>query len=730
MIDNRQPRAAAADSPRARIVLLAAAALAAFAAALASNVAPAQAYQLPTAGAVADSRTPTLSAGGHVVRDSPAQIRKFWTKQRLAAARPFPLPHGAATTPAGGQAQGRIPGPSVRIPGSRAASGSSSRTLSFASTTMNTPSPWWNSSWGRWAMVGRLYSYHPRKGYLGWCTGTVVPSQNQSTIWTAGHCLASGGYWHNKLLFVPGQNGPGEGPNGRPPYGSWTIRYVDTSATWLARNDCEIRKVTCPWGADYGAAVADSNGGATLGSRVGSIGIWFGKNVQGLGVRALGYPSEPPYFDTYAGYLFYCDSAPSAYQLDVAGFYFSPKACGMNGGASGGPGSTARLELVPRLEQLERGHGGRLREPRGADVHERPVPGRDDGEVVLQLHPGEVNEQRAGGGSARLPPSGAQDPRAGALAGRSYCRSSASSSSSVPWRTGPLNQFFAESAHQPPKTSADGREPEHRVVRQLPAEVVLPGEAGLVEREDEQDRDQRHPGDGDRVDPAVVPAEAPGARLERVAHPEAEDHRQDERDVEADHGDRRAGRVADEVVPDRRHHEQPASTTIAQTALRGTRFDATLLQSGCPGTARSRENANIIRDADVTDAVTQKNCATTQMNNNASDQFWLIDSAQIQGMTTPMFSSAPSVLGIANVTASEQDPAEDHRGDDGHVHARPLPPGRFVRLLRQVCGRVESGDRVLRHQQSEAEDEPEDEAARVPVTPLPNPELFTVSVNT
>ena len=42
------------------------------------------------------------------------------------------------------------------------------------------------------------------------------------------------------------------------------------------------------------------------------------------------------------------------------------------------------------------------------------------------------------------------------------------------------------------------------------------------------------------------------------------------------------------------------------------------------------------------------------MNSSASDQFWLIDSAQIHGTTTPMFSSAPSVLGIANVTASSR----------------------------------------------------------------------------
>ena len=80
----------------------------------------------------------------------------------------------------------------------------------------------------------------------------------------------------------------------------------------------------------------------------------------------------------------------------------------------------------------------------------------------------------------------------------------------------------------------------------------------------------------------------------------------------------------------------------------------TCRQSRWPGTAPSRENANSIRDADVSDAVTQKNCATTQMKSSASAQFWLIDSVQIQGTRKPMFSTAPSVLGIASVTATSR----------------------------------------------------------------------------
>src|SRR5512134_2283253 len=96
-----------------------------------------------------------------------------------------------------------------------------------------------------------------------------------------------------------------------------------------------------------------------------------------------------------------------------------------------------------------------------------------------------------------------------------------------------------------------------------------------------------------------------------------------------------------------------AKNQIPKTDQTGTRCRETRRQSVWPGTARSRENANIIRDAEVIDAVTQKNCATTQMKSRTSAQFWLMDSLQIQGTRSPRaltVSRAPSLLGIANVT--------------------------------------------------------------------------------
>src|SRR6476469_4734729 len=94
------------------------------------------------------------------------------------------------------------------------------------------------------------------------------------------------------------------------------------------------------------------------------------------------------------------------------------------------------------------------------------------------------------------------------------------------------------------------------------------------------------------------------------------------------------------------------STTIAVTANTGTRLLATRRHVRCPGIAPSRENANIIRDAEVTDAVPQKNCATTAITSRNSAHFRLMDVSQMYVTMFPPALSAPAVSGIANVTAT------------------------------------------------------------------------------
>src|SRR3954466_2731490 len=60
-----------------------------------------------------------------------------------------------------------------------------------------------------------------------------------------------------------------------------------------------------------------------------------------------------------------------------------------------------------------------------------------------------------------------------------------------------------------------------------------------------------------------------------------------------------------------------ATTATPMTALAGTRAAFNEDQSRWPGTARSRLNANAMRDAEVRQEVAQKNCADAEMNSTS-----------------------------------------------------------------------------------------------------------------
>ena len=180
--------------------------------------------------------------------------------------------------------------------------------------------------------------------------------------------------------------------------------------------------------------------------------------------------------------------------------------------------------------------------------------------------------------------------------------------------------------------------------------------------------DERDPEDRERVDPLVVAAEVPGASLELLARPVAEEDRQHEGDVEADHGDRRPTRsrragfhsVGSISAPGRARRSP-------STAVDGDAVALTPFHSRWPGTAPSREKANIIRDADVVDAIVQKHCATTAMRIRNSAQCCPSRSARCSGRCSAEPSTAP--CGDRERDGHEQDEPEEDRDDDRHDHA-------------------------------------------------------------
>src|SRR5436309_8924553 len=98
------------------------------------------------------------------------------------------------------------------------------------------------------------------------------------------------------------------------------------------------------------------------------------------------------------------------------------------------------------------------------------------------------------------------------------------------------------------------------------------------------------------------------------------------------------------------------STAIAITALTGTRCVRLTLRKNVrpPGTAPSRENANIIREAAVTDAVPQKNCATQTMNSVNSAQRVPSACCQMYCTSNAPALTVPWTSVTANVTATSR----------------------------------------------------------------------------
>src|SRR3712207_727068 len=52
------------------------------------------------------------------------------------------------------------------------------------------------------------------------CSGTIVNSEGESLIWTAGHCVVDDKVWNRNTAFVPSYS------NGSRPYGTWTARTL------------------------------------------------------------------------------------------------------------------------------------------------------------------------------------------------------------------------------------------------------------------------------------------------------------------------------------------------------------------------------------------------------------------------------------------------------------------------------------------------------------------------
>jgi len=224
------------------------------------------------------------------------QALRFWTPARMRAAKPLDT---------------RLPG-SGRIALSEPASASSAFETVPDPTVTDT------------RVNGAIFIETPFG--LGRCSGTSVNAPNYSVVFTAGHCVNTGGphgRWMDfRWVFVPGYR------YGQRPFGVFPAKWLDTTRQW---------RTTGSENFDVAAAVVTRNQrGQLLGKAVGGTGIAFGLKAKQV-FDVHGYPAEEP-FDGETQQV--CVQTP--FLGHDARSFLSPGPlnlavdCDVTGGASGG----------------------------------------------------------------------------------------------------------------------------------------------------------------------------------------------------------------------------------------------------------------------------------------------------------------------------------------------------------------------------------------------------------
>lgn len=252
-----------------------------------------------------------------VTVESPAaqQVGQFWTAARMKRAKPMEAPRpGRTTVPASASA-----GTTDEVAGRIAPTAPRAR-ASASSKFDEVGDPASEAS----RQNGVIF--FTAEGGLARCSGTSVNAPNFSVVFTAGHCVNSGGprgqWYRGQWAFVPGYR------YGQRPFGIFPAKWIDSTRGWLTTGSENF---------DVGAAVVMRNErGQRLADAVGGSGIAWGQPADQV-FDVHGYPVAPP-FDGETQRL--CPRTPflghDAESFLSGGPLNLAVDCNVTGGASGG----------------------------------------------------------------------------------------------------------------------------------------------------------------------------------------------------------------------------------------------------------------------------------------------------------------------------------------------------------------------------------------------------------
>lgn len=299
-----------------------------------------------------------------------AALRAYWTPERMAAAKPLPIPalKGTGVTDPMARVIPGIPGFVRGASPEEAQAGSPliGKVTEFPQLAMapavfspatfgSEPSDDLNGPWGpfqRWTQQGRFLAYPistvgklfftvPGHGdYV--CSGTVI---GQNMFMTAGHCVAAGGqfgdgnYWFNSWLFCPSWNESGENPS----TGCWGAYTEWTSGPWYNTGNPNV---------DYACIVTNSTGDK-FATSIGNVTGWVGYGWNWGDEQAevsMGYPAASPFdgnlIEVNSGVDWYDDSFGASTTYGASKFMGND----LTGGVSGGPWVLGYQGAGPEIE--------------------------------------------------------------------------------------------------------------------------------------------------------------------------------------------------------------------------------------------------------------------------------------------------------------------------------------------------------------------------------------------
>ncbi|MDG4785433.1 hypothetical protein O7626_05715 [Micromonospora sp. WMMD1102] len=153
------------------------------------------------------------------------------------------------------------------------------------------------------------------------CSGTVINSEGQDTVWTAGHCThpgGPGGALATNWSFVPAFDDDLANPR---PFGTWTAARLIPAPGWTASSN---------FGEDMAVAIMNTLNGQHIVTRLGGQGLDVNRGMN-VAINAFGYPAEAP-FD--GGNLLRCSGNSQPESPGATQTVRIP--CDMTRGSSGG----------------------------------------------------------------------------------------------------------------------------------------------------------------------------------------------------------------------------------------------------------------------------------------------------------------------------------------------------------------------------------------------------------